>query len=257
MIEEVMKHDPDYKPPADYRSVRGALCAVRCALCALCAVRCVRCALCAVRCALCACKRMQSSDSPRAAVHVAARRALPAATASRAVRSRRATHHPHARPRRPRKFSNKIYIPLNEYPGYNFIGLIIGPRGNTQKRMQVRRARRGCAVLCCAVCARRVLCGTRTAHPAHRHHLDTHPRTAATHTHTHARARAHTLHSHTHTPTHTHTHPHTHTLSARPTARLRSAGAAASRRASARTPSTTMARTMSCTCSSRARRRRM
>lgn len=40
-------------------------------------------------------------------------------------------------PCRPRKFSNKIYIPINEYPGYNFIGLIIGPRGNTQKRMQV------------------------------------------------------------------------------------------------------------------------
>jgi splicing factor 1 len=37
---------------------------------------------------------------------------------------------------RPRKFSSKIYIPINEYPGYNFIGLIIGPRGNTQKRMQ-------------------------------------------------------------------------------------------------------------------------
>eukprot|EP00879_Flechtneria_rotunda_P010785 GHRR01011269.1.p1 GENE.GHRR01011269.1~~GHRR01011269.1.p1 ORF type:complete len:532 (+),score=186.27 GHRR01011269.1:260-1855(+) len=37
---------------------------------------------------------------------------------------------------KPRKFSNKIYIPINEYPGYNFIGLIIGPRGNTQKRMQ-------------------------------------------------------------------------------------------------------------------------
>jgi hypothetical protein len=27
-----------------------------------------------------------------------------------------------------------------EHPGYNFIGLIIGPRGNTQKRMQVGRA---------------------------------------------------------------------------------------------------------------------
>ncbi|KIY97919.1 Splicing factor 1 [Monoraphidium neglectum] len=37
---------------------------------------------------------------------------------------------------KPRKFSSKIYIPINEYPGYNFIGLIIGPRGNTQKRMQ-------------------------------------------------------------------------------------------------------------------------
>ncbi len=28
-------------------------------------------------------------------------------------------------------------IPLKRYPGYNFMGLIIGPRGNTQKRMQV------------------------------------------------------------------------------------------------------------------------
>ena len=37
---------------------------------------------------------------------------------------------------KPRKITNKIYIPVNEYPGYNFIGLIIGPRGNTQKRMQ-------------------------------------------------------------------------------------------------------------------------
>lgn len=27
-------------------------------------------------------------------------------------------------------------IPVAEYPGYNFFGLIIGPRGNTQKRMQ-------------------------------------------------------------------------------------------------------------------------
>jgi splicing factor 1 len=41
VIEEVLKHDPEYKPPADYK---------------------------------------------------------------------------------PRKFSNKIYIPINEYPGYNFIG---------------------------------------------------------------------------------------------------------------------------------------
>jgi splicing factor 1 len=34
------------------------------------------------------------------------------------------------------KLSRKIYIPVNDYPGYNFIGLIIGPRGNTQKRME-------------------------------------------------------------------------------------------------------------------------
>ncbi|KAK9796272.1 hypothetical protein WJX73_001196 [Symbiochloris irregularis] len=37
---------------------------------------------------------------------------------------------------RPSKKYRKIFIPQKEYPGYNFIGLIIGPRGNTQKRMQ-------------------------------------------------------------------------------------------------------------------------
>ena len=37
---------------------------------------------------------------------------------------------------KPQKKQRKIFIPLKEYPGYNFIGLIIGPRGNTQKRMQ-------------------------------------------------------------------------------------------------------------------------
>ena len=31
---------------------------------------------------------------------------------------------------------SQVYIPQKDYPGYNFIGLIIGPRGNTQKRMQ-------------------------------------------------------------------------------------------------------------------------
>jgi splicing factor 1 len=30
----------------------------------------------------------------------------------------------------------RLYIPVKENPGYNFIGLIIGPRGNTQKRLQ-------------------------------------------------------------------------------------------------------------------------
>lgn len=34
------------------------------------------------------------------------------------------------------KLSKKIYIPLRDHPSYNFIGLIIGPRGNTQKRME-------------------------------------------------------------------------------------------------------------------------
>ena len=37
---------------------------------------------------------------------------------------------------KPRKKERKIFIPQQDYPGYNFIGLIIGPRGNTQKRMQ-------------------------------------------------------------------------------------------------------------------------
>lgn len=37
---------------------------------------------------------------------------------------------------RPKKKERKIFIPQKDYPGYNFIGLIIGPRGNTQKRMQ-------------------------------------------------------------------------------------------------------------------------
>ncbi|KAL3834651.1 hypothetical protein ACJIZ3_009387 [Penstemon smallii] len=37
---------------------------------------------------------------------------------------------------RPPKLYKKLHIPMKEYPGYNFIGLIIGPRGNTQKRME-------------------------------------------------------------------------------------------------------------------------
>jgi len=34
------------------------------------------------------------------------------------------------------KKTRKIYIPVEKHPEYNFIGLIIGPRGNTQKRME-------------------------------------------------------------------------------------------------------------------------
>ena len=34
------------------------------------------------------------------------------------------------------KLSRKLYIPHKEYPNYNFIGLIIGPRGSTQKQME-------------------------------------------------------------------------------------------------------------------------
>ena len=34
------------------------------------------------------------------------------------------------------KFERRCYIPVKEHPGYNFIGLIIGPRGSTQKKME-------------------------------------------------------------------------------------------------------------------------
>jgi hypothetical protein len=37
---------------------------------------------------------------------------------------------------KPEKKYRRLRIPLEEYPGYNFIGLIIGPRGNTQKGME-------------------------------------------------------------------------------------------------------------------------
>ncbi|RKP25970.1 putative splicing factor [Syncephalis pseudoplumigaleata] len=37
---------------------------------------------------------------------------------------------------RPRKAVEKLYIPVRDYPDINFIGLIIGPRGNTLKKME-------------------------------------------------------------------------------------------------------------------------
>ncbi|XP_043715108.1 splicing factor-like protein 1 isoform X2 [Telopea speciosissima] len=37
---------------------------------------------------------------------------------------------------KPSNLCKKVYIPVKEYPGHNLIGLIIGPRGNTQKRME-------------------------------------------------------------------------------------------------------------------------
>ena len=46
---------------------------------------------------------------------------------------------PHYKPPadyRPERKFRKIMIPQQQHPGYNFIGLIIGPRGNTQKRME-------------------------------------------------------------------------------------------------------------------------
>lgn len=38
--------------------------------------------------------------------------------------------------RPPVKTQEKIYIPVNDYPEINFIGLLIGPRGNTLKKME-------------------------------------------------------------------------------------------------------------------------
>jgi hypothetical protein len=41
------------------------------------------------------------------------------------------------------KPTRKLPIPVKEYPNYNFIGLIIGPRGKTQKEMEYRT---GCKI---------------------------------------------------------------------------------------------------------------
>jgi len=38
--------------------------------------------------------------------------------------------------KRPGKCVDKVWIPANEYPEINFIGLLIGPRGNTLKKME-------------------------------------------------------------------------------------------------------------------------
>ena len=35
----------------------------------------------------------------------------------------------------------KIYVPVKEYPDYNFIGLILGPRGFTQRQMEQETVR--------------------------------------------------------------------------------------------------------------------
>jgi splicing factor 1 len=34
------------------------------------------------------------------------------------------------------KFLRKVYIPYKEYPTVNFMGMVIGPRGNTQKHLE-------------------------------------------------------------------------------------------------------------------------
>ena len=44
---------------------------------------------------------------------------------------------------KPTKKSEKIHIPVEKFPNYNFIGLIIGPRGKTQKELE---AKTGCKI---------------------------------------------------------------------------------------------------------------
>jgi len=34
------------------------------------------------------------------------------------------------------KLTKKLYIPIKEYPSYNFFGLIVGPRGRSQKKLE-------------------------------------------------------------------------------------------------------------------------
>jgi len=59
--------------------------------------------------------------------------------------------------------SSTPHATQDEYPSYNFIGLLIGPRGNTQKRMQVRHSQQQqhsthtCCCLSCHVWAARVV----------------------------------------------------------------------------------------------------
>ncbi|KAF2875420.1 hypothetical protein BDV95DRAFT_273162 [Massariosphaeria phaeospora] len=45
-------------------------------------------------------------------------------------------YHPPPDYRRPTKTQEKVYVPVNDYPEINFIGLLIGPRGNTLKKME-------------------------------------------------------------------------------------------------------------------------
>ncbi|AQZ13449.1 MSL5 (YLR116W) [Zygosaccharomyces parabailii] len=38
--------------------------------------------------------------------------------------------------KRPSKFQDKYYIPVEQYPDINFVGLLLGPRGNTLRKLQ-------------------------------------------------------------------------------------------------------------------------
>jgi len=48
------------------------------------------------------------------------------------------SYHPPSDYRRPTKTQEKVYVPVNDYPEINFIGLLIGPRGNTLKNMETK-----------------------------------------------------------------------------------------------------------------------
>ncbi|KAG0496822.1 hypothetical protein HPP92_001513 [Vanilla planifolia] len=37
---------------------------------------------------------------------------------------------------KPTKLTRKLYVPVKQYPDYNFVGILLGPRGLTQKRME-------------------------------------------------------------------------------------------------------------------------
>ncbi|KAJ1647420.1 hypothetical protein LPJ64_001196 [Coemansia asiatica] len=49
---------------------------------------------------------------------------------------RDASYKPPADYKRRSRFSEKVFIPVDENPGLNFIGLLIGPRGNTLKKIE-------------------------------------------------------------------------------------------------------------------------
>jgi splicing factor 1 len=40
------------------------------------------------------------------------------------------------KPKVPQRQWRKLIVPVDKYPGYNFFGALIGPRGNAQKRME-------------------------------------------------------------------------------------------------------------------------
>lgn len=39
-------------------------------------------------------------------------------------------------PARPTRLQRKIWVPVKEYPHYNFVGILLGPRGRTQKELE-------------------------------------------------------------------------------------------------------------------------